>query len=124
MREWFHNSMCLLTSSTGPSRGILKMMPKPKMLQDWQAYHALTYKTKWKPEVDKEWQNYKKKWEKHNLSEKPPKKQFTIMVKFMEKFKNETEEMKLRCKEFRQTHKSGSPVPNNSEVARNLQFQS
>ena len=100
------------------------MAARPKMLQGWQAYHALTYESQWKPQVDKEWAKYKLEWESQNPSEKPLKNRFTIMVEFMkDKFQNETEEMKLRCEEFRQAHKSESPVLNDSEVARNLQFQ-
>jgi len=95
------------------------------MLQDWQAYHALTYETQWKPHVDKEWASYKMEWELQNPSEKPPKNRFTIMVEFMkEKFKNETEEMRLYCEEYRKARKSETPVPNDSEVARNVHFQS
>lgn len=64
-------------------------------------------------------------WESENPSEKPPKNRFTIMVEFMkEKFENETEEMKLQCEEYRQVRKSESPVPNDSRVPQNLQFQS
>ena len=101
------------------------MAPKPKMLQSWQAYQALTYESQWKPHIDKEWAKYKLEWESQNPSVKPPKKRFTIMVEFIkEKFKNETEEMKSRCEEYRQSRKSETPVPmNDSEEARNLQFQ-
>ena len=48
------------------------MAAKPKMLQAWQAYHALTYESQWKPQVDKEWAKYKLEWESQNPSEKPP----------------------------------------------------
>lgn len=109
----------------GPSGSILKMKPRPKMLQDWQAYHALTYETQWKPHIDEEWTRYKNEWELQNSTEKPPKNRFMIMVDFIkEKFKNETEEMKLRCEEYRQARKSESPAPNNPQVEKNLQFQS
>jgi hypothetical protein len=95
------------------------------MLQDWQAYHALTYETQWKTHIDKEWARYKNDWELQNPTVKPPKTRFTIMVEFIkEKFKNETEEMKLRCDEYRQARKSETPVPNNSQEEKNLQFQS
>jgi hypothetical protein len=101
------------------------MKPRPKMLQDWQAYHALTYETQWKAHVDKEWERYKMEWEVENPSEKPPKNRFTIMVEFMkEKFKNESDEMKSRCEKYRQARKSETPVPNDSQAMRNLQFQS
>ena len=72
------------------------MAAKPKMLQAWQTYHALTYESQQKPQVDKEWAKYKLEWESQNPSEKPPKNWFTIMAELMkDKFQNETEEMKL-----------------------------
>ena len=109
----------------GPSGSILKMKPRPKMLQDWQAYHALTYETQWKPQIDEEWTRYKNEWELQNSTEKPPKNRFMIMVDFIkENFKNETKEMKLRCEEYRQARKLESPAPNNPQVEKNLQFQS
>ena len=101
------------------------MAAKPKMLQSWQAYHALTYETKWKSHIDKEWAKYKTEWELENPSVKPLKNRFTIMVKFVkEKFSNETEQMKLRCEEYQQTRQSETPALNDSPAARNLRFQS
>ena len=121
MRDWFHNNSRNL--SGGPRGAVLKIKSKPKMLQVWQAYHALTYESQWKPHVDKEWENYKAGWEVENPNEKPPKKRLQIMVEFMkEKFENKTEEMKARCEEYRLARKE-SPVPNESEKARNLGFQ-
>ena len=123
MRDWFHNSSHNIYSNGGPRNAVLKIKSKPKMLQGWQAYHALTYESLWRPHVDKEWENYKAGWEVENPDEKPPKKRLQIMVEFMkEKFKNETEEMKACCEEYRLARKE-SPVPNESEAARNLGFQ-
>ena len=125
MREWFHNNTHLLTSNAGSSGDILKMVAKPKMLQCWQAYHALTYETKWKSHIDKEWAKYKMEWELENPSVKPPKNRFTIMVEFVkENFSNETEEMKLRCEEYQQTRQPETPALNDSPAARNFRFQS
>lgn len=94
------------------------------MLQDWQAYQALTYEKKWKPHIDKEWEKYKTEWEVEHPNEKPPKRRIQIMTEFIkEKYKNETDEMKERCEEFRQARKE-SPVPNTSIADRNLHFQS
>ena len=93
------------------------------MLQDWQAYQALTYEQQWKPHVDEAWATYKTEWEAEHPNEKPPKKRIQIMVEFMkEKYKNETVEMKARCEEYRQARKD-SPVPSQSGAARNLEFQ-
>lgn len=123
MRDWFHNNTRNLYSNGGGA--VLKIKAKPKMLQDWQAYHALTYESQWKPHVDKEWEKYKARWEVENPDEKPPKKRLQIMVEFMkEKFKNETEEMKARCEEYRVARKeSESPDPDESEEDRNRRFQ-
>jgi len=100
------------------------MKVKPRILQDWQAYQVLTYESKWKAIVDKEWASYKMEWELEHLKETPPKKRFTFMVEFMkEKYKNETEEMKLQCQEY-QKRKSESPVPDDPDTSKNLEFQS
>lgn len=124
MREWFHNNTRNL-SSNGSARGLLKIKSKPRVLQGWQAYQALTYELKWKPIVDKEWARYKTEWELEHPKETLPKKRFTFMVEFMkEKYKNETEEMKRQCEEYRQARKSESPVPGDSDTLRNLEFQS
>ncbi|EDR02580.1 uncharacterized protein LACBIDRAFT_332154 [Laccaria bicolor S238N-H82] len=42
VRNWFHNNTRNMASNRG-THGILKVKAKPKMLQAWQAYHALTY---------------------------------------------------------------------------------
>ena len=119
-----HNNTRCLPSNVGHRVSVLKIKTKPKMLQDWQAYHALTYEKKWKPHVDDEWERYKTEWTSEHPNEKPPKKRFTIMVEFMkEKFKNESDEVKQQCEEYRRTLKSESPVPIDSEEARNLAFQ-
>jgi hypothetical protein len=117
--------MCSLSSSTGPRVNILKIKQKPKLLQDWQAYQALTYENQWKPYVDEEWEKYKREWASEHPNKNPPKKRFTIMVEVMkEKFKHESEEMKQRCEDYRKSRKLESPVPNDSIAAGNLAFQS
>ena len=80
----------------------MRLQTKPKMLQGWQAYQALTYETKWKAHVDTAWKEYKLAWESENPDEKAPKKRFQIMIEFMkEKYAEETTEMKDRCKAYR-----------------------
>lgn len=103
---------------------VLKIKGKPKMLQDWQAYQLLTYDKQWKSQVDKEWETYKTEWEAEHPDEKgPPKNRFQIMVEFIkEKYKNETDEMKARCEEYRQERKA-SPDLSDSEGTRNLEWQ-
>ena len=96
------------------------------MLQPWQAYHALTYETRWKSDVNTVWSNYKSNWAAENPKEKPPKNRFQIMIEFMkEKFEAETEEMKTRCEEYRvaRQHEAESPDPVKSDSARNIAFQ-
>jgi retron-type reverse transcriptase len=101
------------------------MKTKPRLLQDWQAYQALTYESKWKAIVDKEWGEYKLEWELAHPKETLPKKRFTFMVEFMkEKYKNETDEMKQKCEEYRKARKSETPGPSDSNTLRNLEFQS
>ncbi|EDR04228.1 uncharacterized protein LACBIDRAFT_330706 [Laccaria bicolor S238N-H82] len=75
---------------------ILKIKPKPKMLQEWQAYHALTYTKQWKPYVDNEWETYKKEWEAVNPNEKkPPKSRLQIMVEFINTFHSSTDSYQI-----------------------------
>jgi len=56
----------------GGARKILKVKlpPQPRKLQ---AYHALTYKSKWKPHLDEAWTMYKKEWHSEHPNEKPEK---------------------------------------------------
>lgn len=121
---WFPNN-----TRTAPSAGILKIKPKtqPRMLQPWQAYHALTYKSWWKTEVNMAWSAYKNAWAaEHPAEEKPQKNRFQIMVEFMrEKFKMETDEMKDRCEEYRKTRQleATSPEPEKPDLARNAKLQ-
>jgi hypothetical protein len=99
------------------------MKMKPRVLQAWQAYQALTYESRWKPLVDEEWVKYKKEWALEHPNEKPPKTRFTIMIEFIkEKFADETDEMKERCEELRKTLKDEVPV-DAEESAANAEFQ-
>ena len=79
----------------------MKLQTKPKMLQGWQAYQALTYETKWKPHIDTAWEEYKLAWASENPDKKAPKKRFQIMIEFMkEKYAEETAEMKDHCEAY------------------------
>jgi hypothetical protein len=108
--------------------GILNVKPKaqPKKLQSWQAYHVLTYESKWNPDVNTAWTDYKNTWAAEHPNEKPPKNRFQIMVEFMkQKFEMETEDMKNRCEEYRAERqlKASSPDSEKSESAINTGFQ-
>ena len=105
--------------------GLLKVVPQPKMLHAWQAYQALTYESQCKTEVDKEWKEYKIQWESEHPGEDPPKGRFAIMNEFLrEKYQNESDEMKERCKEYRRSLKQETPNKAESLQTRNFQFES
>jgi hypothetical protein len=99
--------------------------PPPRKLQPWQAYHALTYESRWKPHVDQAWIDYKKAWEDEHPDRKPEKKRFQIMVEFMKaKFEDEDEETKKKCNDYRKSEggdASLEPVESASTV--NHEFQ-
>jgi len=104
---------------------ILKVKAKPKMLQSWQVYHALTYQTKWKPFIQERWAAYQKDWATGHPDEKPPKGWFQIMVEFMkEKYAGETAKVRAECKEYRKNRHDKSPAALASEEpTRNIEFQ-
>jgi hypothetical protein len=122
---WFHNHSRTATS-TGGSHSVLNLKSKPKMLQGWQAYHALTYESLWKPEIDKNWAEYKSRWESEHPDEKPEKTRFQIMNEFMkEKFAQATPEILQQVEDYRQKVKEESPVLNlNGDEESNLALQS
>jgi len=125
---WFHNHTRTLTSTRGiHSQSVLKLLkPKPKNLQGWQAYHALTYESQWKADVDKIWVEYKTQWESEHPDEKPEKTRFEIMNDFMkEKFTQATPEILKQVEDYRKKVKEESPVPSaGGEEATNLALQS
>lgn len=93
------------------------------MLHPWQAYHALTYENMWKTEIDKEWTEYKNKWEFDHPGEDPPKGRFAIMNEFMrEKYNTASDEMKERCEQYRKSLKEESPGEGDSPQTRNRKF--
>jgi hypothetical protein len=103
---WFHNHTRTLarTRGTSSNQGVLNFKLKPKILQGWQAYHALTYETQWKTEVDKTWAEYKTKWESEHPDEKPAKTRFEVMNDFIkEKFAQASPEVLKEVEEFRKT---------------------
>ena len=120
---WFHNHTRTATSAGG-SHNVLNLKSKPKLPQEWQAYHALTYESQWKPEIDKTWAEYKIQWKSEHPNEKPEKTRFEIMNNFMrKKFAEATPEMLKQVEDYRKKIKEESPVPNGDEET-NLAFQS
>ena len=100
----------------------LKDKSQPKTLQPWQAYHALTYESHWKPHVDTAWTEYQKAWKSEHLNVKPEKSRFQIMVEFMKaKFQEEDDKMKDLCEKYRkpETREEVSPAPVKSVSAIN-----
>ena len=95
------------------------------MLQSWQAYHALTYHTKWKPFIQERWDAYQKEWASEHLDEKPPKGWFQIMLEFMkEKYARETAEIRANCEEYWKNRRDESPAAlAGEEPTRNIEFQ-
>jgi hypothetical protein len=122
---WFPNN----TRNVAPgSLGILKIerKPQPRILQPWQAYQALTYESRWKPEVDAAWSTYKNVWLTEHPEEKPPKIRFQIMIEFIkEKFEKETDEVKSQCEEYRKTRQveAATPDPDKPDSVKNTKFQ-
>jgi DNA-directed RNA polymerase subunit L len=84
----------------------------------------LTYESKWKLHVNKEWKRYKEEWEVEHPNEKPPKTRFQIMNEFMkEKFAAETDKMKSECDQYQKAIKEETPVQGSSTSAENCKFQ-
>jgi len=111
-------------TSGGGNRAVLNLKPKPKLLQGWQAYHAMTYES-WKPEIDKTWAEYKIQWEAEHPDEKPEKTRFQIMNDFMkEKYAQATPEVLKQVEDYRKKVKDESPVPNGGDKETNLAIQS
>ena len=119
--SWFHNK----SRAVNGTHDVLKVIlpPRPKKLQPWQAYHALTYQDQWKTHIDTAWSEYPKAWKAEHTTEKPEKTRFQIMVEFMkQKYNEETEEMKKKCEEYERPE-DHDPTPIKSEPDINSDFQ-
>ncbi|EDR04482.1 uncharacterized protein LACBIDRAFT_304605 [Laccaria bicolor S238N-H82] len=126
VRDWFHNNTRNVASNGG-THGILKVKAKPKMLQAWQAYHALTYQTKWKPFIQERWTAYQEEWAtEHPEESKPAKGRFQIMVEFIkEKYAGETPEIRAECEEYRKNRRDETPTAlAGEEATKNIELQS
>jgi hypothetical protein len=83
---------------------------KRRVWQPWQAYHNLTYETKWKAEIDEKWQVFRTSWQNENPGQPLIKTRFEFMNAFIkEKFETETPEMKAQVEEHR--HKMNTKAP-------------
>jgi hypothetical protein len=79
------------------------MKGKPKLLQEWQVYHGMTYETQWKTVIDKEWEIYKSTWEEENPGEDLDETRFTFMASFMrQKYMEESDEVQDDVKRRRE----------------------
>ena len=72
---------------------------KPRVRLEWQVYQQMTYESKWKAIIDKEWSKIRKKWEAENPETKMTETRFTFMNTFLqEKYKEESEDVKAEVK--------------------------
>ena len=126
MIAWFHNHTRTLTRPQGASgnQSVLNFKLKPKVLQGWQAYHALTYETQWRAEVDKLWAKYKSEWESEHPDEKPEKTRFEVMNDFMkEKFAQASPEVLKEVEEYRKKMREETAATKGDHTS-NIAFQS
>jgi len=98
--------------------GVLRLN-KRRLLQPSQAYHVLTYESKWKTEIDREWQAYTTSWAKEHPGEVLKKTRFEFMNTFIKaKYDAETPEMKVKVEEYRQSISAQAP----DEINRGFQM--
>ena len=98
---------------------------KPKILQAWQAYQALTYESQWKEDFNQAWGDYLAAWNTENPDAKPGKTRLVYLMEFMKgKLAAETDEMMAKVEEYRLSEKEESPAPFDSNREKNLEIQS
>ena len=77
------------------------------MLQEWQVYHTMTYKTQWKNIIDEEWEKYKSVHEEEKPGEELDETRFTFMASFMrQKYLEETDEVQETVRKRREELKN------------------
>lgn len=90
------------TSGAG-TRGLIKLRPNQKALQEWQVYQMMTYETQWKAIINEKWETYKNTWEGENLGKEFNESRFAFMNAFIkEKYLEETEEVKTSVRTRRE----------------------
>jgi hypothetical protein len=106
IRAWFHNHMRGSISGNG-ARGLLKTKTKQKTLQEWQVYHAMTYKSQWKAVIDEAWEKYKTACEEAAPGDEPEETRFGFMASFMrQRYLEETEEVQNNVRKRREELKT------------------
>ena len=89
--------------------GLLKLH-KRRMWQPWQAYHNLTYESKWKAEIDRCWNEYTIKWKGENPGQALRKTRFEFTNAFIkDKYKAETLKVKAEVEKHRQNIMAKAP---------------
>ncbi|KAM6500769.1 hypothetical protein JOM56_003783, partial [Amanita muscaria] len=111
IKAWFHNKKRLPVGKSSSSKKIMKLK-KPKMWQWWQAYGNLTYESKWKAQIGRDWAAYTETWKAENPDILAPKTWFEFQNAFLkEKYEQETKEMKLLVEEHRDKMKKEEVLP-------------
>lgn len=105
VRAWFHNHTRGQTYGSG-TRGMLRLQGKTRIPLEWQVYQQMTYESKWKPIIDKEWGEIKNKWEEENPEMKMTKSRFNFMNTFLqEKYNQEPDDIKNQVRKRREEMK-------------------
>ena len=100
---------------------MIKLGKTKRVKQPWQAYHKMTYESKWKPEIDKQWEEYTKMWKQEHPGEPVAKTRFAFMNDFMrEKYDMETPEMKQKVEEYRHEAKNNESTDTNKMYQRSV----
>lgn len=114
---WFHNHTRGSSSGTG-TRGLLKLQPKNKLLQPWQAYQNLFYNSKLKPLVESAWETYRAQFP---MDTKPPKTRFAVMNELIQElYAAETKEVREQVEAHRQKLKEKVYTKENGEAQNQL----
>jgi len=81
----------------------------------------MTYETKWKPEIDKQWETYCKTWKQEHPGEPMVKTHFEFMNNFMrEKYEMETVEMKQKVEQYRREASNNESNDTNKTYQRSV----
>jgi len=89
--------------------GLLKLH-KLRMWQPWQAYHNLTYESKWKAEINRCWNEYTIKWKGENPGQALEKTRFEFMNAFIkDKYEAESLEVKAEVEKHHQNIMAKAP---------------
>jgi len=89
---------------TGKAKaGAILKLNKKRKLQPWQAYHSLTYESKWKEEIDHKWGDFVAAWSNDHPGQPVNKTRFEFMNTFIkDKYATESPEMKDKVEVYHQ----------------------